>query len=207
MPPNESNSTRLSLLFRIRDLTDADAWGSFVDQYAPYVARCCQAMGLQDADIADATQLVLVKLMTVMQTWTRDDSKGSFRGWLRRVVQNVAVDLHRSWKEKATGDSRQAVSFAQLADNSFEESLWRSVETAYQQELLLIASENVQLRVLPKTWKAYAMSCVENLQAAEVANRLQIAIGDVYVSRSRVLKMLREEIKRLEEQDSDSHMG
>lgn len=207
MPPNESNSTRLSLLFRIRDLTDVDAWGSFVDQYAPYVARCCQAMGLQDADIADATQLVLVKLMTVMQTWTRDDSKGSFRGWLRRVVQNVAVDLHRSWKEKATGDSRQAVSFAQLADNSFEESLWRSVETAYQQELLLIASENVQLRVLPKTWKAYAMSCVENLQAAEVANRLQIAIGDVYVSRSRVLKMLREEIKRLEEQDSDSHMG
>lgn len=71
----------------------------------------------------------------------------------------------------------------------------------------MIASENVQLRVLPKTWKAYAMSCVENLQAAEVANRLQIAIGDVYVSRSRVLKMLREEIKRLEEQDSDSHMG
>jgi RNA polymerase sigma-70 factor, ECF subfamily len=202
MPPNDSNSTRLSLLLRIRDLSDAEAWSHFVDQYGPYVARCCQAMGLQEADAADTTQAVLVKLMSVMQSWEKDGNKGSFRGWLKRVTQNVAIDLRRSWKERAAGDSSVMRDLSQLADNSFEESLWKSVETAYQQELLVAASHNVQLRVQPKTWMAYQMSCVDNRTASDVAQQLQIAIGEVYVARSRVLKMLRTEIERLEEQDS-----
>lgn len=202
MLPNESSSTRLSLLLRIRDLNDAEAWNRFVDLYGPYVARWCQAMGLQEADAADTTQAVLVKLMSVMQSWKLDSAKGSFRGWLRRVTHNVAIDLHRGWKERAAGDSDVLRGLAQLSDNSFEEALWRSVETAYQQELLSMASQQVQLRVQPKTWSAYHLSCVENLSAQDVAAKLQIAIGEVYVARSRVMKMLKSEVQRLEEQDS-----
>lgn len=203
MQSNPTNSTRLSLLLRIRDLNDADAWNRFVEQYGPYVAQWCQAMGLQEADTADTTQAVLVKLMTVMQSWSLDASKGSFRGWLRRVTQNVAIDLHRNWKERASGDTHILKQLSQLQDNTFEETLWRTVEKAYQQDLLASASQHVQLRVQPKTWSAYELSCIENLSAAEVAQRLQIAIGEVYVARSRVLKMLRSEIERLEAQDSN----
>ena len=202
MPPNDSSSTRLSLLLRIRDLNDAEAWNRFVDLYGPYVARWCQAMGLQEADSADATQAVLVKLMTVMQSWKLDSTKGSFRSWLRRVTHNVAIDLHRGWKERAAGDSDIMHGLAQLPDNSFEEALWKSVETAYQQELLSMASEQVQLRVQPKTWMAYQLACVDNLPAQEVAAKLQIAIGEVYVARSRVMKMLKSEVERFEKQDS-----
>jgi RNA polymerase sigma-70 factor, ECF subfamily len=202
MQPNDSFSTRLSLLQRIRDLRDAEAWNHFVDQYGPYVARCCYAMGLQEADAADTTQAVLLKLMSVMQTWEKNGSKGTFRSWLKRVTQNVAVDLHRSWKEKAAGDSAVMHSLSQVSDDSFEESLCKSIDTAYQQELLLAASQSVQLRVQPKTWQAYQLSCIENQKASDVAAQLQIAIGEVYVARSRVLKMLRGEIDRLEELDS-----
>ncbi len=202
MLPNDSGSTRLSLLLRIRDLNDAEAWNRFVDLYGPYVARWCQAMGLQEADTADTTQAVLVKLMSVMQSWKLDSAKGSFRGWLRRVTHNVAIDLHRGWKERASGDSDILQGLAQLSDNSFEETLWKSVETAYQQELLSMASEQVQLRVQPQTWAAYHLSCVDNMSAKDVATKLQIAIGEVYVARSRVLKMLKSEVQRLEEQDS-----
>src|SRR5262245_64438036 len=52
----ESPTTQLSLLARIRDVRDAQAWGEFVDIYAPLVYRLARRHGLQDADAADLAQ-------------------------------------------------------------------------------------------------------------------------------------------------------
>jgi len=45
--------TRASLLVRLRDAHDADAWGHFVSLYAPLVYGYARKQGLQDADAAD----------------------------------------------------------------------------------------------------------------------------------------------------------
>ena len=52
-------STRPSLLARIRDSRDRQAWAEFVEIYAPLVYGYAQKRGLQDADAADLTQEVL----------------------------------------------------------------------------------------------------------------------------------------------------
>jgi hypothetical protein len=51
--------TRASLLERLRDLEDEDAWAQFVHLYAPLVYGYFRKRGLQDADAADLTQDVL----------------------------------------------------------------------------------------------------------------------------------------------------
>ena len=46
-------TTRPSLLVRIRDARDAEAWREFVRLYSPLVYRFARRKGLQDADAAD----------------------------------------------------------------------------------------------------------------------------------------------------------
>ena len=57
----------------------------------------------------------------------------------------------------------------------------------------------VALRVQSRTWKAYQLTAVEERPAAQVARDLQMRISEVYVAKSRVMKMLRETIIRLED--------
>ena len=51
--------TRITLLARIRDGRDGDAWQEFVQIYGPVVYRFARNRGLQDADAADLMQDVL----------------------------------------------------------------------------------------------------------------------------------------------------
>ena len=51
--------TRVSLLLRLRDPRDIEAWGGFVEVYGPFVSRLRRAdPGLQDDAAADLTQEV-----------------------------------------------------------------------------------------------------------------------------------------------------
>jgi DNA-directed RNA polymerase specialized sigma24 family protein len=56
MSTTDEPQTRLSLLVRLRDPRDAQAWGDFVELYAPLVYRQARRAGFQDADAADVTQ-------------------------------------------------------------------------------------------------------------------------------------------------------
>src|SRR5215831_19516115 len=51
--------TRVTLLARIKDGRDTDAWREFVQLYGPVVYRFARNRGLQDADAADLMQDVL----------------------------------------------------------------------------------------------------------------------------------------------------
>jgi RNA polymerase sigma-70 factor (ECF subfamily) len=81
----ESNSlvgTRPSLLMRIRDGQDAEAWALFVDLYAPVVFQHCRRRQLQDADAADLTQEVLIEVADAIRNFVYQSERGRFRDWL-----------------------------------------------------------------------------------------------------------------------------
>jgi RNA polymerase sigma factor (sigma-70 family) len=196
---DENASTRQSLLLRVRDLTDRGAWQDFVECYAPRVFSWCRRFGLQEADAADATQMVLLKLVEGLRSFDYDSHKGRFRGWLKTVTRHVVVDVLRSWRERATGDSQVQMSLEEIAEPDAASSLFDELELAYQQELVRRAGLSVQLRVLPKTWDAYRMACEDQIPAADVAISLCMPVSEVYVAKSRVLKMLRTEVARLDE--------
>ena len=60
--------TRPTLLVRIRDARDQEAWGRFVDLYGPLVYGFLHKRGLQDADAADLTQDVMRQVATAVES-------------------------------------------------------------------------------------------------------------------------------------------
>ena len=57
---------------------------------------------------------------------------------------------------------------------------------------------SVRLRVKPHTWEAFRLLAYEGLSGAEVAARLGMKIGAVFVAKSNVRKLIEEEIELLD---------
>lgn len=199
MNGEQNSATRQSLLLRVRDLSDRAAWQDFVECYAPRVFAWCLRFRLQEADAADATQTVLMKLVEGLRSFEYDSERGRFRGWLKTVTRHVSADVARGWRERGTGDSQFLETLHNLEQPEAADALLEEVELGYQKELLRRAAVSVQVRVQPRTWDAYRLTCEQEVSASQVAAQLGMPVSEVYVSKSRVLKMLREEIRKLDE--------
>jgi RNA polymerase sigma-70 factor (ECF subfamily) len=191
--------TRSTLLRRLRDLSDRDAWNEFLDRYAPRIFAWCRRFKLQDADAADVTQDVLGKLVLAMRSFEYDPNRGSFRAWLKTVTNNTLRDLAATWSrpDRATGDSRAGRDLEAHKAPEALAALAVEIEAEAERELLHRAQERVQLRVQPRTWQAYLLTALEGQSAAVVAPKVGLSVAEVYVAKSRVIKLLRQEVDKL----------
>jgi RNA polymerase sigma factor (sigma-70 family) len=190
-------TTRLTLLTRLRqDPSDQAGWDEFVERYGPHIYRWCRQWKLQDADAEDVTQDILVKLTQKLRAFTYDPSR-SFRGWLKTVAHHAWRDFddNRRPARRAAGVSQDQELILTL---EAREDLAKKLEEAFDLELLEAAKVRVRLRVAPHTWEAFRLMAIEGLPVAEVAARVQLQVAMVYVAKSKVQKMLREEISKLE---------
>jgi RNA polymerase sigma-70 factor (ECF subfamily) len=197
--PSDSQ-TSPSLLGKLRrDPTDQVAWGEFVDRYGRKIYAWCRQWNLQDADAQDVTQTVLVRLAGRLATFTYDNTR-SFRGWLRTLTQHAWSDFlkRRERPGRGSGD-RQVEAF--LHSLEARENLLAALEDPFDRELLEEATAQVRLRVAPRTWEAFQLTALEGLSGAEAAARLQMRVASVFKAKSRVQKLLQEEIAELEGDD------
>jgi RNA polymerase sigma factor (sigma-70 family) len=189
-------TTRATLLARLRhDPLNDGAWDEFVEHYGRHIYRWCRQWRLQDADAEDVTQEILLKLARKLREFTYNP-ESSFRGWLKTVA-------HHAWRDfvdgrnraRPTGDERI---WELLQSVEARDDLIQKLEEAFDFELLEAAKVQVRLRVAPHTWEAFQLMAIEGRPVAEVAEKLQMQVAMVYVAKSKVKKMLQEEIQKLE---------
>jgi RNA polymerase sigma factor (sigma-70 family) len=189
--------TRITLLGRLRATPDDPVvWSEFVDWYGRNIHAWCRAWGMQESDAQDVTQEVFLNLSVQMHGFCYDP-KGSFRAWLKTLTRR-AWQVYVLKQRKAGRGSGDDQSMEQLANQEARKDLTQRLEEAFDQELLKEASNLVRLRVEPRTWDAFELLAVQGLSGAEVAARLKMKVATVFVARSKVQKMLREELARLE---------
>jgi RNA polymerase sigma-70 factor (ECF subfamily) len=200
MADGVDSKTSLTLLGRLQQTpTDQRAWDLFVERYGPKVYSWCRRWRLQESDARDVTQNVLLELARQMQNFVYQPG-GTFRGWLRTVAHRAYCDFLTARQRVTPGSGDDAV-LAQLGSVEARKDLLQQLEEEYDRELLDEATARIRLRVQPHTWEAFVLTAVEGLPGAEVATRLGIQVGTVYVARGKVQKMLQEEVRRLEEDD------
>ena len=190
--------TRVTLLTRLRDGQDGDAWREFFDLYGPVVYRFARNRGLQDADAADLMQDVLRSVARNAHRMEYDPKRGTFRGWLYTVTRNKIYNFLSSQKTRprASGDS-DAYERLQAAPAREEDGPDADWEREYQQRLTDRAMDLVKDEFQPATWQAFWGTAVEGKAAAEVGVALKMSPGAVYVAKSRVLARLREEVRKM----------
>jgi RNA polymerase sigma factor (sigma-70 family) len=195
--------TSPALLERLRQApADQAAWARFVERYAPRVYGWCRQWGLQEADAQDVTQVVLLRLAEKMRSF-RYDPEGSFRGWLRTLTCRAWCDFVASQRRAGRGSGGPAVALQTLEACT---DLARRLEDEFDREVLEEAMARVRLRVQPHTWEAFRLLALEGLPGARVAQELHMNVATAFVARSKVQKLLREEVRRLEGPDREEDL-
>lgn len=200
MSEGPESQTSTTLLRRLRLCpTDQTAWRLFVDRYGPLVYQWCRHWGLQLADAEDVTQNVLLELARQMRTFEYDP-RGSFRAWLKTIA-------YRTWarflESRQRDTQARMVGQERLLSTAAGADFAQHLEKESDRELLELAMNFVRLRVQPHTWEAFRLLALEQQSGADVAKQLEMNVGAVFVARSKVQKMLRDEIQRLAQADGE----
>lgn len=194
MPVDDSPLTRASLLVRIRDGNNHVAWREFVQLYSPVVYGFARKRGLQDADAADLMQDVMRSVASAIGRLDYDRSQGSFRGWLFTITRNKIFSFlsARRIRPRGSGDSTTNRLLDEQPESNGDSDQW---ETEYQRRLAAMAMEQIKGEFQASTWKAFWLTAVEGVAAAEAAKQTGLSAGAVYVAKSRVLARLKEEVE------------
>jgi RNA polymerase sigma-70 factor (ECF subfamily) len=194
---DDSATTRPSLLVRIRDAQDHQAWAQFVEIYGPLVYGFARRQGLQDADAADTTQEVLRAVAGAARKLVYDPRRGSFRGWLRTIVRNKVRTFFSSRKyyDQGTGGGAGQSRLEQQPDSD-EDDWW---EQEHQRRLFAWAAEQVRAAVQESTWQAFWQTAVDGKSGKDVADSLGMSVPAVYLAKGRVMTRLKELIQQIDE--------
>jgi RNA polymerase sigma-70 factor (ECF subfamily) len=195
-----AESTSATLLNRLRTSPlDQGAWNDFVECYGRRIYGWCRRWGLQEADAEDVTQDVLLRLAAKLRDFAYDRSR-SFRGWLRTLTHHALSDFLqdelRPGQSVGNGPAEQALAQAEARDD-----LTRRLDEEFTHALLEEASARVRLRVQRHTWEAFRLTALEGKSGAEAAALLGMRVATVFVARSKVQKMLQDEVHGLEAAD------
>lgn len=183
-------TTSLSLLERLRQPEDQEAWIRFVELYTPLLYRFARAARLPEQDAADLVQDVFAVVVGKLPAF-RHDRRGSFRCWLRTVTLN-------KWRERLRRAGVPCVSNSEALDHAASPDAAGAFEEAeYRRHLVGRALRLIEPGFSPVAWRAFQEHVVAGRDAAEVAEVLGISIGTVYAAKSRVLTRLRHHLDGL----------
>ena len=188
--------TQPSLLIRLKDARDREAWERFVDLYAPLVFGFVRKRGLQEADAADLTQDVLRQVAASAKSLVYDPRRGSFRAWLFTVVRNRLTDHFRAAqrRESASGDSSQWQAVLERFVSPDDSAEW---DAEYERQLFHFAARLVRGDFSDVTWQAFWQTAVEGRDGKSVAGELGLTTAAVYLAKGRVMTRLKEQIRML----------
>ena len=87
--------TRQSLLERLRNLDDHDAWQEFFDTYWKLIYCAAIKFGLSDTEAEEVVQETIIGVARKMETFRYEPQTCSFKGWLMHVTQRRIIDRLR----------------------------------------------------------------------------------------------------------------
>ena len=197
--------TRPSILIRLRDHRDRDAWRHFEEVYRGVIARVAKRYGMQDADSADLAQDVLIRVSKGIQQFEHDHTHARFRTWLGQVIRSAVVDAHRRRpREQGSGLTEVHDQLASLADNGNDvlnnsgiddgSDFDKGFDNDCRSEIFRWAARRIRGEFTDSSWLAFWRTAVEQQSVETVAEQLGRSTGSVYTSRSRIMRRLREEV-------------
>ena len=202
--PVDSLETRASLLQRIENTADDDSWREFYDLYSDLVYRFAMQRGLTETEARDVVQETFMVVAKVIPEFRYDPSLGSFRSWLLHTTQwRICDQYNKRGPEGAARVHRSAVdslrtrTVDRIPDESFShmQMVW---DQEWEQNLVQAALQRAKTQISAKQFQIFELYVLKDWPVTKVARALNVSVGVVYLTKHRVAKYIKEQIKQLE---------
>ena len=191
MPKHDSHNTRASLLVRLRDPGDGEAWSEFESLYAPLLYRYARARGLGHEDAEDVRSECYAAIVRQMPTFSYDRQRGGFKAWLCTMVTRRVIDRLRKRRD-LPADSHL---LREIPDElPTLDELW---EREWREQHLRFCVGEVERQVTAQTRDAFRMLVQQNATVEDVCRDLGMTPNQVYKARARMLALVREKMTYL----------
>lgn len=175
--------TRSTLLIRLRDRSDEQAWRTFDALYRTMLVGYARARGLPPADAEDVAQQCAEAVLEQIGQYAH---AGSFKSWLRAIAEHKIVDRFRAQRREVQAESG-VLSGAPDPAPALEQEWDRHWTIAH----LRYCAQAVRSDVAENTYAAFAAYALEGRPVQAVAAALNMTPNQVYVAKHRVLDKIR----------------
>lgn len=186
--------TRSTLLRRLCDRSDEQAWRTFDELYRGMLVGYARARGLGQADAEDVAQQCA---QVVLEQIGEYQHAGSFKKWLRAIAEHKIVDSFRRQRREVQPGT--GVMGGHADGTPGVEEVW---EQHWEVAHLRYCAQTVRCEVAPGTFEAFVGYALEGRDAAMVAAALGMTANQVYVAKHRVLDRIRAKMLELTGEDS-----
>jgi RNA polymerase sigma-70 factor (ECF subfamily) len=148
-------------------------------QFSPKMLSVCRQY---IKDLQQAEDVMITAFMKVFTNLKNFEHKGSFEGWIRRIIINECISFIRVQKK---------VNY--IEEESYYEESFNNIETEF-------STAEIQFLIdqLPDGYKmVFNLYCIEGYKHQEIASLLQINEGTSKSQLSHARKLLKEQIIKL----------
>ena len=194
------DSTRSTLLERLKDRGDADAWETFGSLYRPMLIAYAVSRGLDAPDAEDVAQQCTQAVLEKIEEY---EHLHSFKAWLRSIADHKIVDRFRRGKRLVQGTS----TFWDMQSSPQHRPGGESPQEVWDRHWTLshiaFCAERVRASVNESTYEAFAACVLRGMDPGAVAEALNLSTNQVYVAKHRVLERIREMLQELHGEDGE----
>lgn len=181
-------STTSSLIAELKGESH-QRWHQFVLVYSPLLRFWIHKKSVKPPADDDILQECLASILKGMPQFERGATSGTFRGWLRTIVERRVADYFRNLEpEKYVGSE-----FLDLNPSNVEKS-----DEEAEEEQRAFDDLNARIYVIvresmtDKSFQIFEMTVIQKVPVAEVAKIFGVTTSSVRTTRSRAKKHIRE---------------
>jgi RNA polymerase sigma factor (sigma-70 family) len=185
--------TRETLIQRVKTHIDQKSWEEFIHYYKPYLFRVVKNMVDGHHDCEDIVQKALLACWEKLPEYKYNPQKSRFRTWLCAIARNHTLKFFRD-----SGRYQNKMGNLHALENEpATPEVLKNEELEWKLYISNLAWENIKNDFEGKALDCFMMVS-EGIPTDNIAQKLNISPGSVYVLKKRVTERLYREINRLD---------
>jgi len=208
-------ATRWSLIERLKDWDDDKSWKEFFDTYAQLIYGVALKAGLSRVEAQEVVQETVIAVAKRMPRFECDAEAGSFKGFLLKITGRRITDQFRKRAKEGPAGSSTPAMFSKRSGVGQEdddrtatidripdpgeqalEAVW---DAEWRAHLTTMATARLRKLVDPGQYQMFELYVLNGQPVREVARKLGVTMAQVYFAKYRVSKLLKREVKILQE--------
>lgn len=189
-------TTRSSLLTRLKDLEDRESWLQFFESYWRLIYNVGLKCKLTHEESQDIVQETIVRVAENIHKFQQKDGKGTFKAWLRTIARSQIAMMWRNRKHRPDSRIQPEANPEMICTESELEVIW---DEEWNKNLVHSALTKLKQNNRARHYQIFHAYVMQEMSAGRVAKMLDVSVSQVYVIKHRLAKQFEAELTKLRE--------